>query len=73
MDQRPASPRPRPRAFSFRSDKTTASSKPAADDLHDSPKDNQRRDSLWKTSSKANPNAAMNEAQPGGMLKPSAP
>lgn len=67
MDQGPQSPGARShgsRTFSFRSDKS-GGSKPK-EDLHDSPKDKQRRDSIWKATSKANPNAALAEAQPGG-------
>lgn len=58
------SPRTHSRSFSFRSDKSGGSK--GKDDLTESPKDKQRRDSIWKATSKANPNAAMNEAQPGG-------
>ncbi|KAK5124287.1 hypothetical protein LTR85_001990 [Meristemomyces frigidus] len=60
MDQ----PQARGRGFSFRSDKS-GSSKGNKVDLTESPEAKARRDSIWKTSSKANPNAAMNEAQPG--------
>ncbi|KAF2164520.1 hypothetical protein M409DRAFT_25397 [Zasmidium cellare ATCC 36951] len=66
MDQGPQSPGARShgsRTFSFRSDKS-GGSKPK-EDLHDSPREKQRRDSIWKATSKANPNAALSEAQPG--------
>ncbi|QIW95882.1 hypothetical protein AMS68_001400 [Peltaster fructicola] len=74
MDQQrqpPASPSGAPRAgtrsFSFRSDKSGNSSgrQQNIDDLTDSPREKERRDSIWKADSKANPNAALREAQPG--------
>jgi hypothetical protein len=72
MEQAPTTPGARPqyqqrthsRTFSFRSDKS-GGSRPK-EDLTESPKDKQRRDSIWKGTSKANPNAAITEAQPGG-------
>ncbi|EME79149.1 uncharacterized protein MYCFIDRAFT_87432 [Pseudocercospora fijiensis CIRAD86] len=72
-DPRPHSPhtsasRPhasRSRTFSFRSDKSGASQ--PKEHLVESPKEKQRRDSIWKSTSKANPNAALVEAQPGGI------
>lgn len=63
MAQAPTSPKPRPRTFSLHSDKSSGSK--VKGDLNESPADKQRRDSIWKLSSKANPNAALNEAQPG--------
>ncbi|KXS98584.1 hypothetical protein AC578_4310 [Pseudocercospora eumusae] len=51
------------RSFSFRSDKSGASQ--PKEHLVESPKEKQRRDSIWKSTSKANPNAALVEAQPG--------
>lgn len=51
------------RAFSHRSDNSHGSK--TKDVLSDSPAEKQRRDSFWKGGSKANPNAAMNEVQPG--------
>lgn len=73
MDQSPTPTTPgqrgHGRSFSFRSDKSTSSAgKPRIDDLTESPREKERRDSIWKNNSKANPNAAMVEAQPGGML-----
>nr|POF25993.1 uncharacterized protein c19c7.04c [Quercus suber] len=63
MDQ-PTSPRPhRPRAFSHRSDKSNGSKGKA--DLVESPAEKAKRDGIWQNTSKANPNAAINEAQPG--------
>lgn len=56
------------RTFSFRSDKS-GGSRPK-DDLSDSPRDKARRDSIWKGTSKANPNAAIHENQPGGVFLP---
>ncbi|KAK4550382.1 hypothetical protein LTR36_003349 [Oleoguttula mirabilis] len=66
MDQPPA----RSRGFSVRSDKSGSSSKGNKVDLTESPDAKARRGSIWKNSTKANPNAAMNEAQPGGMFMP---
>lgn len=63
MDQMPKSPRQRQRGFSFRSDKSGSSK--GKGDLTESPQEKARRDSIWKNSSKANPNAALSEAQPG--------
>jgi len=63
MDHTQTSPsRQRSRGLSFRSDKS------GKVDLTESPSDKARRDSIWKANSKANPNAAINEAQPGGMF-----
>ncbi|KAK6431509.1 hypothetical protein LTR95_012333 [Oleoguttula sp. CCFEE 5521] len=66
MDNGPSSPGYRPearqRGFSFRSDKSGGSTKEV---LRDSPEEKRRRDSIWKLQSKANPNAAITEAQPG--------
>jgi len=71
MDQPSTSPKVRARGFSFRSDKSAGSgNKQRADDV-ESPQEKARRDSIWKNSSKANPNAALNEAQPGGTLQSS--
>lgn len=69
MDQMPKSPRQRQRGFSFRSDKSGSSK--GKGDLTESPQEKARRDSIWKNSSKANPNAALSEAQPGSMYDPS--
>jgi len=69
MEQLPSSPRQRQRGFSFRSDKSGSSKGKV--DLTESPQEKARRDSIWKNSSKANPNAALSEAQPGGMYDPS--
>nr|POF16767.1 uncharacterized protein c19c7.04c [Quercus suber] len=66
MDQptSPTSPRPHaPRAFSHRSDRSNGSK--GKIDLTESPADKAKRDGIWKNTSKANPNAAINEAQPG--------
>lgn len=66
MDQGPASPRPqsnRSRGFSFHS--TNSGSK--KESYAESPEEKKRRDQLWQGGSKANPNAALAEAQPGGM------
>ncbi|KAK5135366.1 hypothetical protein LTR08_005308 [Meristemomyces frigidus] len=65
MDQ-PTSPGRRSRGFSMRSDRS-AGSKGRVDHLTESPEEKARRDSIYKPNSKANPNAAMNEAQPGGI------
>jgi len=64
MDQSSPSSRPRTtsRAFSHKSDHSRSSKHEV---LVDNPVEKQRRDSFWKGGSKANPNAAMNEAQPG--------
>ncbi|KAL1303707.1 hypothetical protein AAFC00_007059 [Neodothiora populina] len=51
-------------AWSHKSDKSNGS-KPKATGPSESPADKKRRDSFWKGGSKANPNAAMNEVQPG--------
>lgn len=56
--------RPRSRGFSFKSDRSNGS-RSKAEHLTESPDEKQRRDSIWKNSSKANPNAAITEAQPG--------
>lgn len=64
MDHTPSSPRNRQRGFSFRSDKSGGSRGKV--ELTESPEAKARRDSLWKGGSKANPNAALVEAQPGG-------
>jgi hypothetical protein len=69
MEQQPTTPGARShasRTFSFRSDKS-GGSRPK-EDLTESPKEKQRRDSIWKNTSKANPNAAITEAQPGGVF-----
>ncbi|THV94877.1 hypothetical protein D6D27_03553 [Aureobasidium pullulans] len=65
MDQSSPTTRPRTtsRAFSHKSDHSRSSKHEV---LVDNPAEKQRRDSFWKGGSKANPNAAMNEAQPGG-------
>ena len=63
MNNGPTSPRPRSRAFSFRSDKSGGEKGNNKLDLTESPKEKQRRDSI--RTSKANPNAAITEAQPG--------
>lgn len=57
-------PRARSRGISFRSDKSSGS-KPKVD-ISETAAEKARRDSIWKGGSKANPNAAMSEAQPGG-------
>ncbi|GAB7346630.1 hypothetical protein MBLNU459_g1767t1 [Dothideomycetes sp. NU459] len=63
MDGPSARPRAHSRAWSHKSDKSQGSKK---ETLTESPADKKRRDSLWKgTGSKANPNSAINEAQPG--------
>lgn len=69
MDQSSPSSRPRTtsRAFSHKSDHSRSSKHEV---LVDNPAEKQRRDSFWKGGSKANPNAAMNEAQPGGVFFP---
>ncbi|TKA83869.1 hypothetical protein B0A55_00140 [Friedmanniomyces simplex] len=64
MDQGSLS-RTRSRGISFRSDKS-AGSKGKVDHT-ESPEDKSRRDSIWKNSSKANPNAALNELTPGAL------
>jgi hypothetical protein len=67
MDQAAANagrPRPRSRGFSMRSDRS-GGSRPKTDTT-ESPEQKRRRDSLYKGGSKANPNAAITEAQPGG-------
>jgi len=64
MDQAPTSPKARSRGFSFRSDKSAGSGSKNRVDLTESPQDKARRDSIWKNHSKANPNAALSEAQP---------
>lgn len=66
--QGPVSPRPQSncsRGFSFHS-QNSGSKK----DYTESPEEKAKRDSLWKGQSKANPNAALAEAQPGGMFHP---
>lgn len=79
VSQPPTSPQPqRPsarthkshgsRTFSFHSDKSGGSR--AKEDLSESPREKARRDSIWKATSKANPNAAIQENQPGGMFYP---
>lgn len=71
MDQGATSPnaraQQRSRGFSFRSDHSNGS-KGKADRITESPEEKRRRDSIWKadSKSKANPNAAITEAQPGG-------
>lgn len=67
MEHSATSPRQRPRSrgFSFKSDRSSGS-RPRTEHLTESPDDKRRRDSIWKNSSKANPNAAITEAQPGG-------
>ena len=65
MDQAALS-RTRSRGISFRSDKSGGSKGKV--DLTESPEEKSRRDSIWKNSSKANPNAALNELTPGGKL-----
>ncbi|KAG9538529.1 hypothetical protein KCU79_g20107, partial [Aureobasidium melanogenum] len=67
MDQSSPSSRPRTtsRAFSHKSDHSRSSKHEV---LVDNPAEKQRRDSFWKGGSKANPNAAINEAQPGGVF-----
>lgn len=69
MDQSSPSSRPRTtsRAFSHKSDHSRSSKHEV---LADNPAEKQRRDSFWKGGSKANPNAAINEAQPGGVFFP---
>ncbi|TKA40121.1 hypothetical protein B0A54_08909 [Friedmanniomyces endolithicus] len=62
MDQAALS-RTRSRGISFRSDKSGGSKGKV--DLTESPEEKSRRDSIWKNSSKANPNAALNELTPG--------
>ncbi|KAK1807362.1 hypothetical protein LTR12_018290 [Friedmanniomyces endolithicus] len=62
MDQAALS-RTRSRGISFRSDKSAGSKGKV--DLTESPGEKSRRDSIWKNSSKANPNAALNELTPG--------
>lgn len=66
MEHSATSPRQRPRSrgFSFKSDRSSGS-RPRTEHLAESPDDKRRRDSIWKNSSKANPNAAITEAQPG--------
>lgn len=59
----PNRPRANSHAWSHRSDKSNGS-KPK-ETVAESPADKKRRDSFWKGGSKANPNAAINEAQPG--------
>lgn len=56
----------RSRGFSFRSDKSAGSG--SKKDSAENPADKARRDSFWKGQSKANPNAALKEAEPGGTL-----
>ncbi|KAK5677686.1 hypothetical protein LTS10_009569 [Elasticomyces elasticus] len=56
--------RTRSRGISFRSDKS-AGSKGKADHNAESPEEKGRRDSIFKNSNKANPNAALNELTPG--------
>ncbi|TKA33511.1 hypothetical protein B0A54_14688 [Friedmanniomyces endolithicus] len=62
MDQAALS-RTRSRGISFRSDKSSGSKGKV--DFTESPEEKSRRDSIWKNSSKANPNAALNELTPG--------
>lgn len=78
MDPGPASPtfpdqrpRTRSRGISFRSDKSAGSD--GRTKLTDSPRDKAQRDILWAGQTKSNPNAAMNEVQPGGTLVPILP
>jgi hypothetical protein len=54
----------RSRGISFKSDRSSGSH--PKERITESPGEKRRRDSLYKGSSKANPNAAMTEAQPGG-------
>ncbi|KAK5698267.1 hypothetical protein LTR97_007228 [Elasticomyces elasticus] len=56
--------RTRSRGISFRSDKSVGS-KGKADHNAESPEEKGRRDSIFKNSNKANPNAALNELTPG--------
>jgi hypothetical protein len=49
----------------MRSDRSSGS-RPKTEHITESPDQKRRRDSLYKGASKANPNAAMTEAQPGG-------
>lgn len=70
MDQAPTTPgRPRAqsRGLSFASNKSGGSEGTKLKQV-ESPKDKARRDSFWKGASKANPNAAIIESQPGGMF-----
>jgi hypothetical protein len=72
MDQTPTSPgssrpRPRSRGISFASNKS-GESQGSKQRAVESPSEKARRDSLWRGATKANPNAAINESQPGGML-----
>lgn len=73
MDQGPITPgsasraRPRSRGFSFGSNRSGGSGSKDKSQITESPQDKARRDSIWRGTSKANPNAAINEAQPGGM------
>lgn len=62
MDQ----PQTRSRGFSIRSDKSGSSKGKV--DLTESPEAKARRGHLWKSGTKANPNAAINEAQPNSTL-----
>ncbi|KAK0269408.1 hypothetical protein LTR91_000530 [Friedmanniomyces endolithicus] len=66
MDQAALS-RTRSRGISFRSDKSSGSKGKV--DLTESPEEKSRRDSIWKNSSKANPNAALNELTPGAVAE----
>ncbi|KAK0321412.1 hypothetical protein LTR82_007380 [Friedmanniomyces endolithicus] len=66
MDQAALS-RTRSRGISFRSDKSGGSKGKV--DLTESPEEKSRRDSIWKNSSKANPNAALNELTPGAVAE----
>lgn len=63
MDQGPTSPGARSRTFSFHSHRSDKSS--GSKDLTESPREKARRDQIWKSTSKANPNAAITELQPG--------
>jgi hypothetical protein len=65
MDNTATAGRPlRERGISFKSDRSSGSR--PKEHITESPEEKRRRDSLYKGASKANPNAAMTEAQPGG-------
>ncbi|EME43953.1 hypothetical protein DOTSEDRAFT_71686 [Dothistroma septosporum NZE10] len=63
--QSPSAQSARSRGFSFRSDKSGGSGSKKDKDSVENPADKARRDSFWRGQSKANPNAALKEAEPG--------
>ncbi|EMF10602.1 uncharacterized protein SEPMUDRAFT_150650 [Sphaerulina musiva SO2202] len=64
MEQAPApqTPSARSRGFSFRSDRSAGSRQ--KEEITESPRDKERQSQIWKSTSKANPNAALRDLEP---------